>query len=73
MTEQKLEHNTIKERAKKKLERDMGPANSWQVQAAPEGGLRWHSSAGMLEREPARQLWQRVENLLFKLRPASYY
>lgn len=25
MTEQKLEHNTIKERAKKKLERDMGP------------------------------------------------
>lgn len=25
MTEQRLEHNTIKERAKKKLERDMGP------------------------------------------------
>ena len=55
------------------IERDMGPANSWQVQSAPDGGLRWHSSAGMLEREPARHLWQRVENLLFKLMPASYY
>lgn len=55
------------------MERDMAPANSWQVVAAPGGGLRWHSSAGTLDREPARSAWQRVENLLFKLMPASYY
>jgi len=55
------------------IERDMGPANSWQVVAAPGGGLQWHSSAGTQDREPARHLWQRVENLLFKLMPASYY
>lgn len=55
------------------MERDMAPANSWQVVAAPDGSLRWHSSAGTLTREPARSAWQRVENLLFKLMPASYY
>ncbi|GCL62082.1 phospholipase D-like domain-containing protein [Pseudaquabacterium pictum] len=55
------------------LERDMGPDNSWQVVAAPEGGLHWHSSAGTLASEPARHVWQRVQNLLFKLLPASYY
>jgi len=57
----------------RQIERDMGPDNSWQVQATPGGSLQWRSGTGTLAREPARHLWQRVENLLFKLMPASYY
>lgn len=51
--------------------RDMAPANSSQAVAMSDGGLRGHSSTGMLTREPARSTWQRVENLLSKLMPAS--
>ncbi len=56
-----------------RMERDMGEANSWQVTATPDGGLRWTSQAVVLDQEPARSLWQRVANLLFKLAPATYY
>jgi hypothetical protein len=55
------------------MERDMGGANSWQDTRDAEGGLRWTSSTGELTSQPARSVWQRVQNLLFKLAPASYY
>jgi putative cardiolipin synthase len=56
-----------------RMERDMGDANSWQVTRDADGGLRWTSSAGERTSQPARSLWQRVQNLFFKLAPASYY
>jgi len=56
-----------------RMERDMGGANSWQVTRDAAGSLRWTSSAGELTSQPARSLWQRVQNLVFKLAPASYY
>jgi putative cardiolipin synthase len=56
-----------------RMDRDMGAANAWQVTLEPDGRLRWTSGAGTLDREPARDVWQRVQNLLFKLMPASYY
>lgn len=56
-----------------RIERDMGPANAWQVTVTPEGRLRWTSGAGSVDQEPARNAWQRVQNLLFKLMPATYY
>jgi putative cardiolipin synthase len=55
------------------MERDMSGENSWRVLAAPDGGLRWHSDAGVLTRQPARNVWQRVENVLFKLFPPTLY
>jgi cardiolipin synthase C len=55
------------------MDRDMGPANSWRVARADDGTLRWTSEAGTLERQPARNAWQRLENLLFKLLPPSLY
>ena len=57
----------------RRMERDMDTANSWQVERGASGGLRWTSSAGELSTQPARSLWQRVQNLIFKLAPASYY
>jgi hypothetical protein len=56
-----------------RMERDMGGANSWQVTRDAAGSLRWTSTAGELTSQPARSLWQRVQNLVFKLAPASYY
>jgi putative cardiolipin synthase len=55
------------------IERDMSGANSWQVALAEDGSLRWRSDAGERSSQPARSLWQRVQNLVFKLAPASYY
>jgi putative cardiolipin synthase len=55
------------------MERDMSGANSWQVVRADDGALRWRSDPGERRAQPARSFWQRVENVLFKLMPASYY
>ena len=56
-----------------RMERDMGGANSWQVSRHTDGNVSWTSDAGVLTSQPARSLWQRIENLVFKLFPASYY
>ncbi|NTV88284.1 MAG: hypothetical protein HGA21_16270, partial [Burkholderiaceae bacterium] len=55
------------------MERDMRGANSWAVSIADDGTLRWKSDAGERSLQPARGFMQRVENLFFKLVPASYY
>jgi putative cardiolipin synthase len=55
------------------MERDMSGANSWQVRLDAAGGLQWVSDAGVLTRQPARHLRQRVENLFFKLFPPNLY
>ncbi len=56
-----------------RMDRDMGGANSWRVTRDEDGSLRWISAAGERTIQPARSLWQRVQNLVFKLAPASYY
>jgi putative cardiolipin synthase len=55
------------------MERDMSGANSWRVELDPQGKLRWASDAGTLTRQPARNAWQRVENLFFKMFPPTLY
>jgi putative cardiolipin synthase len=68
-----IDSASLSEALATRMERDMGGANSWQVTRDAEGGLRWTSSTGELTSQPARSVWQRVQNLLFKLAPASYY
>jgi hypothetical protein len=48
-------------------------AHSWRVELDAHDRLLWRSDAGVLDRQPARSAWQRVENLLFKLLPPSLY
>ncbi len=55
------------------MEHDMAIANSWRVEADGQGGMRWVGAAGTLARQPARSVWQRLQNLLFKLFPPSLY
>jgi putative cardiolipin synthase len=57
----------------RRMERDMDGANSWQVTLTPDGTLRWKSDAGERTIQPARNFWQRLEDVFFKLFPSSYY
>jgi putative cardiolipin synthase len=50
-------------------ERDMAPANSWQVRLDADGKLSWESTAGIVTRQPAQSGWQRVQAWLFKILP----
>ncbi|MFZ9406161.1 MAG: phospholipase D-like domain-containing protein, partial [Burkholderiaceae bacterium] len=55
------------------MERDMSPANSWRLSLAEDGTPRWSSDTVTLSRQPARDLLQRVMNLMFKLFPPYLY
>lgn len=46
------------------------PVNSWKVTDS-ENGLRWTSSAGADDEEPAKSDMQRIENQLLRLLPIS--
>jgi putative cardiolipin synthase len=55
------------------MERDMAPENSWRVTLDSRGDVRW--TAGTLEstRQPARDFWQRVQDVVFMLFPRDLY
>jgi len=55
------------------IERDMEPENSWEVQLVDGNKLRWVSSDATVTRQPARNWWQRVEDVFFMLFPAELY
>ncbi len=38
----------------------IAPSNAWAVKAAADGSLTWTSDAGVLARQPARGVWQRI-------------
>jgi len=50
-------------------ERDMAPANSWQVRLDENGKLLWESAEGTVTRQPAQSGWQRVQAWFFKIVP----
>jgi putative cardiolipin synthase len=63
----------LAERLARRMERDLQGDNSWQVVLADDGSLRWRSSAGELDRQPARSFMQRVEGMFFKFFPSDLY
>ncbi|MEJ6004173.1 phospholipase D family protein [Paucibacter sp. AS339] len=56
-----------------RMERDMSPANSWQLMLEPGQQIRWHGEGPVLDQAPARSPWQRLQSWFFKLMPSSYY
>ncbi|MEJ2088164.1 MAG: phospholipase D family protein [Gammaproteobacteria bacterium] len=54
------------------IERDMESRNSWRV-GLDDGRLRWANDAEVVERQPARSFWQRVEDVFFRAFPEEYY
>jgi putative cardiolipin synthase len=54
-------------------ERDMEPANSWQVHLDDNGKLTWACDEGVVTRQPARSWWQRVEVWFMGIAPESEF
>jgi hypothetical protein len=51
----------------------MQPANAWQVTLAADGSVRWTSGSRVLDTQPARSTWQRVEDIIFMAFPRDLY
>jgi len=50
-------------------ERDMAPANSWQVHLDERGELYWESTEGIVEKQPVQNSWQRIQMWFFGIAP----
>ncbi len=59
----------LAEEIAKIAERDMEPANSWQVLLDDDGGLYWESAEGIVKRQPAQSSWQRIQMWFFGIAP----
>jgi putative cardiolipin synthase len=57
----------------KLIERDIQPANSWRVELDDEGQLRWVDDKEVVTSQPARNWWQRVEDVFFMMFPKELY
>lgn len=55
------------------IERDLQPANSWRVEIEPNGAVVWIHDTDKVSMQPARSLWQRVEDLIFMAFPKELY
>ncbi|MGR8950234.1 MAG: phospholipase D family protein [Gammaproteobacteria bacterium] len=55
------------------LTRDMQPINSWRVVHSPEGGLQWVAGEDITSIQPAREFWQRIEDVIFMAFPQDLY
>ncbi|HEY9549363.1 MAG TPA: phospholipase D-like domain-containing protein, partial [Kiloniellaceae bacterium] len=59
------------------VERDLRPENAWRVTLDPDddgdGEVIWVAGAEVLHRQPARNFWQRVEDLFLMLLPKEIY
>ena len=54
------------------IERDMLPTNSWRVEI-DDGRLSWVNDHERVCRQPARDVWQRVQDVIFKFFPKELY
>lgn len=55
------------------IERDTQPINSWRVELTEEDDLRWVTADQQVTCQPARNWWQRVEDLVFMAFPKELY
>ncbi len=55
------------------MERDMRPENAWHVVLGADGAPRWISGERELSAQPARNVWQRIEDLIFMAFPRDLY
>ena len=51
----------------------MAPENAWRVTLDADGSLRWTAGDQVSRPQPARNFWQRVEDVLFMAFPRDLY
>ena len=67
------ESRGLAEALAKLIERDIQPANSWRVELDDDGELRWVNDVEVVTIQPARNWWQRIEDVIFRGVPKEYY
>ena len=55
------------------MERDMRPENAWRVALGADGTVRWTAGDRVLTTQPARSVWQRIEDIIFMAFPRDLY
>ena len=55
------------------MERDMAPENAWRVTLDADGSVRWKAGALETTSQPARDFWQRVQDIIFMFFPRDLY
>ena len=55
------------------IRRDISAANSWEVTLDRDGKLSWHHDTEVTRRQPAKGLWQRIQDTFFTLFPKRLY
>jgi putative cardiolipin synthase len=55
------------------MERDMRPENAWRLSLDSRGRVVWTAEDETLTRQPARSVWQRLQDLIFMVFPKSLY
>jgi len=59
----------LSEQIRSTFELELKPESSWHVLLNEEGQARWHSSIGVRNSTPARNLWQRFSTFIYSLLP----
>ena len=55
------------------MERDMAPENAWRFSIDGEGQITWIAGDEVVTEQPARNVWQRVEDVFFMPFPDGLY
>ncbi|MEQ8357070.1 MAG: phospholipase D family protein [Kiloniellaceae bacterium] len=55
------------------IEADMRPENAWKVTLGPDGEVLWVAGDEVLDRQPARSFWQRVQDVVLMVFPKEIY
>jgi putative cardiolipin synthase len=68
-----IESPGLAERLTEVMERDMQLDNAWQVALDNDGSVVWTGPDEVLHSQPARNFWQRVEDVVFMAVPKEIY
>ena len=55
------------------LSQDLLPANAWRLALATDGRVRWTAGDLVVDTQPARNTWQRIEDIIFMAFPRDLY
>jgi putative cardiolipin synthase len=63
----------LAEQLARAMERDMSKDNAWRVTLDASGQVRWTAGDRVLTAQPARNFWQRIEDVIFMAFPRDLY
>jgi putative cardiolipin synthase len=63
----------LAEQLARAMERDMAKDNAWRVTLDANGQVRWTAGDQVLTAQPARNFWQRIEDVIFMAFPRELY